>query len=216
MYLSKNLTHKDGPAHRFRRSAGPRQSGFTLIELMVTITVAAILITLAVPNFILLIQNNRITSATNDFITVLNQARAEAVKRGNVVFICRTDDPQASPSDCQRANNAVYDGNWSKGWLMYSVPTTIIATEGDYVDGTDILVRLGTGPVGGVRITSDTEGNQWLGYNSDGMLFEASEARFAVCDDRDESAGRLIRIPLTGRPLVEDTTAVAGFGCSPT
>ena len=73
-------------------------SGFTLIELMVAIAVAAILITLATPSFRLLIQNNRISGAANDFVSVFNLARAEAIKRGAVVFVCRTDDPQANPA----------------------------------------------------------------------------------------------------------------------
>ncbi len=193
----------------------PKQSGLTIIELMITLVVAAVLISLAVPNFRLLIQNNRITGATNDFLAVLNLARAEAVKRGATVLICRTDDPQAAPPDCQRADSSVYDGNWSTGWLIYALPTNTIAAEADYVDGTDVLVRLGEGVADGVRITSNTTGNQWLAYRPDGLLFEGGEARYAVCDDRNEAAGRLIRVPLTGRPIVEDTTTAATFDCSP-
>lgn len=214
MSLFKNLTLN---IHH-RVDVRSRQSGMTIIELMITLVVAVILISLAIPNFRLLIQNNRITGATNDFIVALNLARAEAVKRGTTVLICRTDDPQASPSDCQRANNAVYDGNWSTGWLVYALPTTAIAAEADYVDGTDLLVRLGEGTTDSIRITSESNGigNQWLGFNSTGMLFGASEAAYAVCDDRDESAGRLIRIQPTGRPSVEDTTTAADSDCSPT
>lgn len=195
-----------------------RRSGFTLIELMIAIAVAAILITLATPSFRLLIQNNRISGAANDFVTALNLARGEAIKRGATVFICRTDDPQAAPPDCQRANNGWHDGNWSTGWLIYAVPTDTIAAAADYVDGTDVLVRLGEGAVGDIRITSETNGigNQRLGYSADGMLFGANDAAYAVCDDRNESAGRLIHIPITGRPSVEETTAAADKDCSPT
>ena len=195
-----------------------------MIELMVAIAVAAILITLATPSFRLLIQNNRISGAANDFVSVFNLARAEAIKRGAVVFVCRTDDPQANPPDCQRANNAVHDGNWSNGWLMYAVPTTemisLRSPNYDYIDGTDTVVRLGEGATDGVRITSDAEGNQFLGYNADGTLFmdpaTPGEARYAVCDDRNESAGRLIRIPVAGRATVGTTTTATDSDCSPT
>jgi type IV fimbrial biogenesis protein FimT len=193
-----------------------RSSGFTLTELMIGIVVAAILITLAVPNFRLLVQNNRISSTTNNFFAAINLARAEAVKRGTPVFICRTDDSEASPPACQRANGAVHSGNWSRGWLIYAVPPTAITTGGDYVDGTDVLVRLGGGTSDGVRITSDTEGNYALGYKADGMTFELDEARYAICDDRNESAGKLIRIPLTGRAFLESTSVAADRDCSPT
>ena len=191
---------------------------------MVAIAVAAILITLATPSFRLLIQNNRISGATNDFVSVFNLARAEAIKRGSVVFVCRTDDPQATPPDCQRATDALHDGNWSNGWLIYAVPTSEIASlrspNYDYIDGTDALVRLGEGLAGDVRITSDAEGNQFLGYNADGTLFmdpaAPGEARYAVCDDRNESAGRLIRVPVAGRATVSDTTTATDSDCSPT
>ena len=68
--------------------------GFTLLELMVTIAVLAIIATLGVPSFRELIQNNRVTTQTNELVTALNFARAEAVKRGRTV---RVTVAQAAP-----------------------------------------------------------------------------------------------------------------------
>ena len=68
--------------------------GFTLLELMVTVAVAAILATVAVPGFRDLIQNNRVTTQTNELVTALNFARTEAVKRGRPVDVVVTQqDP---------------------------------------------------------------------------------------------------------------------------
>lgn len=61
--------------------------GFTLLELMVTIAVLAIITTLGVPSFRELIQNNRVTTQANELVTALNFARAEAVKRGRPVGV---------------------------------------------------------------------------------------------------------------------------------
>jgi type IV fimbrial biogenesis protein FimT len=61
--------------------------GFTLLELMVTIAVVAIMATIAVPSFRDLIQNNRVTTQTNELVTALNFARTEAVKRGRAVGV---------------------------------------------------------------------------------------------------------------------------------
>jgi type IV fimbrial biogenesis protein FimT len=61
--------------------------GFTLLELMVTVAVLAILLTVGVPSFRDLIQNNRVTTQTNELVTALNFARAEAVKRGRSVQV---------------------------------------------------------------------------------------------------------------------------------
>ncbi len=61
--------------------------GFTLLELMVTVAVVAILATVGVPGFQELIQNNRVTTQTNELVTALNFARTEAVKRGRNVQV---------------------------------------------------------------------------------------------------------------------------------
>jgi type IV fimbrial biogenesis protein FimT len=62
-------------------------SGFTLLELIVTITVAGILMAIAIPNFYGLIRNNRLTTYTNEFVSSLNLARSEAIKRGLSVSV---------------------------------------------------------------------------------------------------------------------------------
>lgn len=69
-----------------------RQAGFTLVELMVTVAIAAILLGVGVPSFRTLIENNRIAAASNDVVTALQYARSEAVKRGVFVDVCGTAD----------------------------------------------------------------------------------------------------------------------------
>jgi len=66
--------------------------GFTLIELVVTMAVAAILVTVALPNMRAFIQNGRLNTQTNDLIGDLNFARSEAIKRRSNVGICRSTD----------------------------------------------------------------------------------------------------------------------------
>lgn len=61
--------------------------GFTLLELMVTIAVVAILATVGVPGFRDLIQNNRVTTQTNEIVNALAFARTEAIKRGRAVEV---------------------------------------------------------------------------------------------------------------------------------
>ena len=66
------------------------QKGFTLIEFIIALAVAAVLLTLAVPTFGTVTMNKRITAQTNDFISTLALARAEALKRVSRVTVCRS------------------------------------------------------------------------------------------------------------------------------
>lgn len=65
-----------------------REQGFTLIELVITLIVAAILIAVAIPSFRNLINSNRLTTAANATIAALNTARMEAIKRNGPVQFC--------------------------------------------------------------------------------------------------------------------------------
>lgn len=58
-----------------------RQNGFTLVELMVTVAVLAILSTIAYPSFQSTIRSNRVATTTNELIASLALARSEAIKK---------------------------------------------------------------------------------------------------------------------------------------
>lgn len=82
--------------YRLNRFGGLRlrrkQYAFTLIELFVTITVLAIVMAIALPSFKSQISRNKSEALSEDFIFALSLARSEAVKRGNSVTLCASDD----------------------------------------------------------------------------------------------------------------------------
>lgn len=69
--------------------------GFTLIELMVTLAVAAILLAIATPSFTSIINSNRLASAANEMVAVIQTARMEAVRRNTTVSVCAGCDGNA-------------------------------------------------------------------------------------------------------------------------
>jgi type IV fimbrial biogenesis protein FimT len=88
-----------------------KESGFTLIELMITLTVVTILLATAVPYLGNFTKNNRLVTQTNDFVIAVQLARSEAVKRGINTIIC----PSSNQTSC--SGNA---SDWQNGWLVFS------------------------------------------------------------------------------------------------
>ncbi len=96
--------------------------GFTLVEVLVVMTISAILIAAAVPSFQWMMARNRVSDATNLLLSNIEFARLEAARRGNTVVICRTLDPNAPPATlaCSSASTATVDGNdWAVGWIVF-------------------------------------------------------------------------------------------------
>lgn len=96
-----------------------RTGGFTLIELMVTIAIAAVLLMIGVPSFVAFQRNSELTSAANSFVAALGAARGEAMKRGLQAVIA------------PRANN-----DWATGWIVF-----VDADYDQQFNGSDILIQ---------------------------------------------------------------------------
>lgn len=156
-------------------------TGFTLIELLVTVSVMIILITIAVPNFMVFIQGNRLTSQANDLVTALNYARSEAIKRGVRVTVCSSNDG----ASCLGSNT------WDTGWIVF------IDTNGDGVVGGEQVIQA-RGPLEAGN-TMRTTTNR-ITYQNSG--FSGMPATFRLCDDRGVAAARPIVANFQGRVAV--------------
>lgn len=88
-----------------------KNMGFSLTELVVTLTIAGILLALSVPSLINFVRSNRLIGITNDFVADLNLARTEALKRGVGVGVCST---ASGGSSCSGSTN------WNTGWIIFA------------------------------------------------------------------------------------------------
>lgn len=87
------------------------ESGVTLVELMITLAVLAVLLAVAVPSFATLIASSRLTTSTNELLSAMAQSRSEALRRGQRVVLC-IQNPN-NPGQCMNA------GNWEQGWMAF-------------------------------------------------------------------------------------------------
>jgi type IV fimbrial biogenesis protein FimT len=106
-----------------------KMKGFTLFELMVTLAVAAIILSFGVPGFMSFIQNNRAATHTNDLITALNLARSEATRRSATVTVCSSDDG----ATCSDSND------WSTGWIILNAADEVLRTWPERSGGANVI-----------------------------------------------------------------------------
>jgi type IV fimbrial biogenesis protein FimT len=182
------------------------QRGFTLTELMVTISIILILASIAVPVYTSLICKIKISSYTSELHAALLLTRSEAIKRGKHVNICRSSNAQSSAPTCATAlSNALINTGWAEGWLIY-----VDANNDTQFNEGDVLIQ-----VQGALIKSVSAGSiipvpnrNRLTYNATGQIFGVF-MRFAVHrpnTDLDTSHDRVICIASGGRARVANLT----------
>lgn len=164
------------------------QKGFSLLELIITLAIAAIVIGIAAPGFSSMIQDNRLSSQSLDFVSALNLARSEAIKRRARVVLCKSADGQ----DCADA------GNWEQGWIVF-VDDNGNNQRDDDDDETILRVH---GPLGGGNtLVGNNSVSNALAYLPDGR--STAWGTLSLCDAReDNDKSKAIRINQTGRVMV--------------
>jgi prepilin-type N-terminal cleavage/methylation domain-containing protein len=159
--------------------------GFTLIEMLVVITISAILVASAIPSFQWLIARNRIADATNLLVATLQYARLEASRRGQTVVVCRVQDANATPPVCSSVAVGDIDGNdWAAGWVMFAKVDPNVDTTAFEVN--DIVLKRhhhGVGATGaGIRVNahSNIAGVERIAYPPHATAGTAGAGTFAV------------------------------------
>ena len=191
-----------GTGKKMAMPGGGRQArGFTLIELMVTIAVAAVLLALAQPSFTALINSNRLAAQSNELVAGLQEARIEALRANRRVTVCRS----SNGTTCDAAA-----GNWT-GWISF------VDTDGDQVvDDGETLLRSSRVKVP-LQVSST---NRALTFRADGMARTNNAARtlvdntFIVCIPTTRPVNNKRQVALNAGSRIA-LTVPAGNGACP-
>lgn len=169
----------------------PTARGFTLVELMVTVAVLAILLGVAAPSFTSMTRRNRLTAAANELVATLQLAKMEAIRRNSRVVLCpSTDGSACSGGDWSRLIVFVdASGNGDKESSETVVRDVAIVRSGSGVTASGGTVnRIGFGPTGRVRFGSTaTTGavelvSSQLPASDSTRRVEMAASRISVCN----------------------------------
>ncbi len=148
------------------------QSGFTLVELMTVVAIAAILLIIAVPSFKTIVNSNRLTSAANEMVAAIQTARADAIRYNKRTEVCLSLNADTGSPTCAADGTTT-----AKGWLVF----IDVDKSGAFNSG-DTLLRRATvhpavsvigspGLVNGTKIVFRSDG---LARTTTGVLIKAN------------------------------------------
>ncbi|WP_053845538.1 GspH/FimT family pseudopilin [Paracidovorax avenae] len=177
--------------------------GFTLIELMVTIALVAIMLAIAAPSFVSFKRNSELTSIANNFLAALNAARTEAMKRNMFAMV-------------MPANN---DNDWSQGWTVF-----VDANDNGVFDSGDIVVMQQEAPPPYITLTgngSTAATRSYVRYDGSGFSrpMGSNPASTTLTIARSDASSdprqiRRVKIAITGRPKVCTPQSSSDSTCS--
>lgn len=138
-----------------RTTARNLEQGFSFIELIITISIAAILLVLAIPSFTSFLNSNRVTSQANELLATFQLARIESIRSGSRVVVCGSANANATTPSCAAS------AAWA-GWIAF------VDTDRDNVfDATEKLV--GANLLSGVTATASSNVGNFITFRSDGL-----------------------------------------------
>jgi len=153
--------------------------GFTLIELIITLIISAILLAIGVPSFNSFLKDNLLTTQINELVTSINLTRSEAIKRGFSATICKSN----TGTSCT--------GNWSDGWVVFDDQDA----DGT-VDSGETIIRVHSALQGGNTLTFGSTNR--ITYSSQGISTGFNDT-FKLCDSRGATKAKGVIVSNTGR-----------------
>jgi type IV fimbrial biogenesis protein FimT len=161
--------------------------GFTLVELLVTLAVALLLGMMAVEVLPAAVQESRMVSEVNHFVSVLQLGRSEAIKHGRRVVLC----PSQDQVNCGGSHD------WPAGWILF-------ASEDREHDPGEPVLQAAAGMGSGIDMYSGNNRKRIV-FHPDGSS-GGSNSSFTFCERQHRARPRTICLSGTGRPRVTGST----------
>lgn len=161
----------------------PSRQGYSLVEVLMTLIIVGILVAIAYPSYRSFIQNTRVTTLTNDFMSSLAYARAEALKGDVAVTICPTADDNYY--DCGPA------ANWPRGWIIFQD-----RNQNGHVANLKDRLKVYRSGVGDIQVMTTVP---YITYNRAGFLSAGIGAFTLSLTDCVGNSARLVNLSPTGR-----------------
>lgn len=162
-----------------------RQTGVTLIELLVTLSIAVILMAIAVPSFQDFFRRNRLDSAASEIMAALNYARSESIRRGVPISVCKS----ANGTACGGA-----DVNWEQGWIVFA---NLDNDSPAAVDADEEIIRVYQQLPQAITLRPNNNYSNFLTYRPDGRVNNIGT--FVICHNNQLAGANSITIIGTGR-----------------
>lgn len=188
-----------------------KQRGFTIYELMITMLIIGVILTLGIPNLAEFTQNSRLTATSNDLHSSFQFARSEAARSKSNITICASANSLDPAAAC--------GGTFNDGWIIF------VDTNGDLVrGGGENILRAHPAVASGVTITTNANSNYFsfagTGLGRGDVGGNPSLSTAMICDNRgiDDAPGgratarRLVATPIGRATIISDKAMILAAG----
>jgi len=183
------------------------QSGFTLYELLITVTIVGVVLSFGIPNMLQFNQNGRMTSTANDMHSSFHLARSESGRAKTNITVCASANALAADANC--------GGTWDQGFIVFVDEDGNI----DRAGATETVLRA-HGPIADGVTLAVADDADYFSFSSTGLgrpnvNNNPAVSQVVMCDERGNitaaggsSAARLFVVTPLGRATVFRDTAL--------
>jgi type IV fimbrial biogenesis protein FimT len=170
--------------------------GFTLVELLMTLAILSIIVSLAAPTFAHMVADNKIVTQHNRLVAALSLTRSEAIKRGQRVTLCQSADMNSCTKDSAK---------WHEGWVIF-----VDNDKDNRISSGEPILRVQQA-ITNMNISFGARTR--IAYKPSGFVVGGSNGTFLFCDHRGESGKKGLIISNSGRARLAKETDLTSKPC---